>query len=155
MKKVMKNKSTNTTHNIDQSILDRKKEVSKRRISQVASTLKKIALEVINGEFAETCSDFSVIDASMSPDLRYFDIYIYFYNIELEEEKKHFLKILNYDDLPQKQRIQSKYFKVALNYHITQHIMHKARLRCMPLVRFKSATNEMMFFMQNNDLIMH
>lgn len=148
---MMKNKYTDDINNIDQSILDRKKEVSKRRTSQVASTLKKIALEIINGEYAETCSDFSVIDASMSLDLKYLDIYIYFYNTDLKESKKHFLTILNYEDLPKKERSQSKYFKVALNYRITQHIVRKAKLRCIPIVRFKPATNEMMLFMQHND----
>ena len=87
----------------------------------------------------------------MSLDLKYLDIYIYFYNTDLKESKKHFLTILNYEDLPKKERSQSKYFKVALNYRITQHIVRKAKLRCIPIVRFKPATNEMMLFMQHND----
>jgi ribosome-binding factor A len=145
----MKNKSS---HNIDQSIIDKKNEVGKRRVLQVASTLKKIALEIINGEFAETCSEFSVIDASMSPDLRYFDIYVYFYSLDFKEDKEDFLKMLNYEDLSQKQKMQSKFFKINLNYRIAQHIIQRARLRCMPIIRFKHASNEMMFFMENSEL---
>ena len=145
----MKNKFN---HVIDKSIIERKKEPGNRRVSQVASTLKKIVLDVMNREFVETCSDFSVISTSMSPDLRYLDIYVFFYNIDSKEEKEEFLKMLNYDDLSPKQRLQSKFFKISLKYFLTENIIKKARLRIVPNIRFKLATNDMMFFMENPEL---
>jgi ribosome-binding factor A len=138
----MKDKLINS---IDKSIVERKSELGRRRVSQVASSLKRLALEVVHGEFAESCCEFSIIECTMSPDLKYFDIFIKCYGIDDENEEQKFLKLLNYDDLPQHKRIQSKFFKISLKYFIVKKITERMRLRIVPIIRFKIADDSLLY----------
>ena len=132
--KMKKNKLINS---IDSTIIEKKSELSERRVLKVSSSLLKLTLEVINGEFVETCIDFSVVDCGMSPDLRYLDIFIRTPLIDNKEDQLKFLKTLNYDDLPQHKRILSKFYKISLKHFIVRKIVTRMRLRIVPIVRFK------------------
>ncbi len=128
--------------NIHSDILNKKSDLGKRRISRIASSIKKIVAEIVHGELAQTCSDFSVIEGSMSPDLKYADIFIAFYAIDDKKTQENFLKDLNYDVF---HRYQSKFAKISLKKIIAQGITHKMRLKYMPQVRFKIADDAMMY----------
>lgn len=134
--------SKNNNLNIHSDILNRKSDLGKRRISKVASSIKRVVSEIIHGEFAQTCSEFSVIDASMSPDLKYADIFISFYNIDSKNEQEDFLLDLNYD---LSNRYQSKFAKISLKKVISEQMTKKMLLKYMPKIRFKIADDLMMY----------
>jgi ribosome-binding factor A len=128
--------------NIHSDILNKKSDLGKRRVSKVASSIKRIVAEVVHGEFAQTCSDFSVIEGSMSPDLKYADIFITFYEITDKKLQEAFLVDLNYDVY---QKYESKFAKISLKKAIAQSIAQKMRLKYMPQVRFKIADEAMIY----------
>ena len=126
-------------NSIDKSILNRTNELGVRRVAQVSSSLHRLVAEVIHGEFGESCSEFSVINCSMSRDLKYLDILIRFYTIQHKKDQEIFLKNLNYEDLGNYQRSCSRFFKISLKYIIAKRISENMRLRVMPKIRFKIA----------------
>ena len=128
--------------NIHSDIVNKKSDLGKRRISRIASSIKRIVAEIVHGELAQICSDFSVIEGSMSPDLKYADIFITFYEIADKKAQEAFLLELNYDV---HQRYQSKFAKISLKKTISQGIAQKMRLKYMPQVRFRIADDVMMY----------
>jgi ribosome-binding factor A len=139
----------NTKNHISKLVVENKQESSNRRLLQVGATLKKAVLEILNGHFPELCMDFSVIEADVSPDLRYLDIFLEFYFLESQNEKDQRLKELNYDDLDQKDRAKSRFARVMLKQVILEQILRRMRIKYVPKVRFRMATKEMLFLAEN------
>jgi ribosome-binding factor A len=128
--------------NIHSDILNKKSDLGKRRISRVSSSIKKIVSEIVHGEFASMCSNFSVIEGSMSPDLKYADIFIAFYEKLDKKSQEDFLINLNYDVY---QKYNSQFAKISLKKVIAYNISQKMRIRYIPQVRFKIADDAMMY----------
>ncbi len=132
----------NNNINIHSDILNRKSDLGKRRVSKVASSVKKVVSEVVHGEFAMTCCDFSVIEVTMSQDLRYADIFIAFYDIGEKSKQEDVLSELNYDFT---QKYNSKFAKIGLKKIISEQIAKKMLFKYMPNIRFKIAEEGMIY----------
>lgn len=117
---------------IDFDLVNKKKDLGKRRVSKVASSIQRIVTEIIHGEFAMICNDFSVVDAHMSVDLRYADISVSFFHND-KKKQEMVLKKLNSFERRDSYFLGSK----TLNIYIASKISQKMRLRNMPDVRFK------------------
>lgn len=117
---------------IDFDLINKKKDLGKRRVSKVTSSIQKIVTEIIHGELAMICNDFSVIDAYMSIDLRYADIFISFFDPN-EKKQAAILKKLSASDRRNSYYVGSK----TLNIYIASKISQKMRLRNMPEIRFR------------------
>lgn len=128
--------------NIHSDILNKKLDLGKRRVSKVASSVKRIVAEIVHGEFAQICSDFSIIEGTMSSDLKYADIFITFYDSQDKKSQESYLFDLNYDI---HQKYQSKFAKISLKKIISQGIAQKMRLKYMPQVRFRIADDFMIY----------
>jgi ribosome-binding factor A len=134
---------------IDKSIIESKNSSSSRRVEQLSSSLQKLASEVIHGECGDVCSEFSVINCHMSKDLKYLDIFICFFNRDDKDKQSELISLLNYDDLSRVEKMKSKFYKVSLKQLIVKKILHGVRLRIVPDIRFKIATEQMYFEMMH------
>jgi len=108
----------------------------------VASSVKKVVSEVVHGEFANTCSDFSVIEVTMSQDLRYADIFILFYDVDELANQEKILSELNYDFSG---KFDSKFAKISLKKVIAEQMKKKMLFKYMPSIRFKVAEEGMIY----------
>lgn len=128
---------------IDKSVIESKNRSSTRRIEQMASSMQRLASEVIHGECSDICSEFSVINCNMSKDLKYLDIFIHFFNMDDKDKQSDLITLLNYDDLPRAEKMKSKFYKASLKQLIVKKILTGIRLRIVPEIRFKMATEQM------------
>lgn len=123
---------------INFDFIDKKKNLGRQRIKKFASSMKKAVLEIVNGEFALTNqSQFCVLDAEMSVDLKYCNVFIEFF----EQDKKLQNKILdklNTEDF--KNGYKSDF--MPLRIAIARKISQKMYLKYMPVVRFRKVAEE-------------
>ena len=123
--------------NIEFDLINKKKDLGKRRVSRFTSSVKKVVSEIIHGEFAVICSDFSVLDAHMSIDLRYANILISFFT-EDKKKQEEILEKLNSNDRKKTYLIGANTLKSFISSKISQ----KMRLKNMPDIRFKIISDD-------------
>jgi ribosome-binding factor A len=125
---------------INFDLIDKKKNLKKQRIAKFSSTIKKAILEIMNQEFilSNQIYDFSVVDAKMSPDLKYCDAFIVFFDSSSEQKNLEILEKLNKSGTHQGFKCGFLPLKLA----ISRKILVKMRLKYMPEIRFKKVSDD-------------
>jgi ribosome-binding factor A len=119
---------------INFDLIDKKKALGKQRVAKFTSSVQKTILEIMNGEFmlSNQILDFSIVDAKMSPDLKYCDAYIAFFDSD-EEKQKEILDKLNKSGTHQGFKCGFLPLKLA----IAKKLSVRMRLKYMPQIRFR------------------
>ena len=129
---------------INFDLIDKKKNLGKQRIAKFSSTVKKAILEIMNQEFimSNQVYDFSVVDAKMSPDLKYCDTYILFLDKSSEEKNLQILEKLNKSGTHQGFKCGFLPLKLA----ISRKLLVRMKLKYMPEIRFKKVSDDYLTF---------